>query len=354
MPTRYGNLYEQCFTMDALFSAHRTARRGKRKTLSVLRFEQNLGANLAEIHRELTAGEYRPSPHRQFWVYEPKPRLIQAPAFRDVVVQHAIYAVVNPIFDRGFLPDSFGCRIGMGTHKASDQAQRYLRQSPVDSVTLQMDIRRFYYRIDRKILRRLIEKKIKDRHLVGLMMDFAEHSEPLGVPIGSLLSQLYALIYLNPLDHYIKRELKAASYVRYVDDFIIFGIDRAEAKRLRQLIGFWLADNLHLEFSRWTIAATKRGVNFVGYRTWRRTKFVRKRSLSRFRRSLRRGEIPSLISMLGHAKPTATHRHYLNQMEHHGYGDHIPVSQRAHSGPERHHCRPPQHGCKRDCRAGYD
>lgn len=343
MPRRYGNLYDQAFTMEALFAAYRTARRGKRKTLSVLRFEQSLGANLAEINAELMAGEYRPAPHRQFWIYEPKPRLIKAPTFRDVVVQHAVYAVVNPIFDRCFLPDSFGCRIGKGTHKASDQAQRYLRQSHPDSVTLQMDIRRFYYRIDRQILRALIEKKIKDRRLVDLMMAFAEHNEPIGVPIGSLLSQLYALIYLDPLDHFIKREIKAKRYVRYVDDFIVFGISRDEAHALRKRIVSWLADHLRLELSRYTIHPIKRGVNFVGYRTWRRTKFVRKRSISNFRKSLRLGKVSSFVSILGHSKPTATHKYFVNQMRENGYANYLPLSKNNHHRAKRTDHSPSQH-----------
>ena len=348
MPRRFGNLYEQCFTMEALFAAYRTARKGKRKTLSVLRFEQNLGANLNQLHHELLSGEYRPAVHRQFWIYEPKPRLIKAPTFRDVVVQHAIYAVINPIFDRGFLPDSFGCRIGKGTHRASDQAQRYLRQSPPDSVTLQMDIRRFYYRIDRIILRGLIEKKIKDRKLVNLMMAFAEHNEPLGVPIGSLLSQLYALIYLDPLDHFIKREIKAKRYVRYVDDFIVFGVSRDEAKAIRLRIAAWLAAHLSLEFSRFTIHPVKRGINFVGYRTWRRTKFVRRRSIRNFRKNLRLGKIASLISILGHAKPTATYKYFAHQIQEHGHGNNLPLPKNNHLRAKRDHGAASQHRRQRD------
>jgi|TARA_A100001518_G_C1223874_1_gene70088 retron-type reverse transcriptase len=310
MPKRIGRLFDQCFTLEALFAAYETARRGKRKTGAVLRFERDLGANLQALHDELHAGTYAPQPYRRFEVIRNKPRTINAPAFRDVIVQHAIYAVIQPIFDRSFIYDSHGCRKAKGTHSASDRAQRFLRQSPEGSYTLQLDIRRFYYRIDRFILRRLVARKIKDQRLLNLMMRFAEHDEPLGVPIGNLLSQIYALIVLNPLDHFIKRVLKIKRYVRYVDDFILFGLTREQACEARDRIRAWLADNLRLEFSRWTIAPVSRGVNFVGFRTWRRLRFVRKRSMHSFSKSLRRGDIRSLNSIMGHAAATATLAHF--------------------------------------------
>lgn len=309
MPKRYGQLFNKTFTQEALYTAYYRARRGKRKTLSVARFETNLGANLQALHDELHAGTYQPQPYRHFIITEPKPRQISAPAFRDVVVQHAIYAVINPIFDGGFIHDNYGCRVGKGTHRASDAAQHYLRQSAPESYTLQLDIRKFYYSIDRAILRRLIERKIKDRRFIDLMMVFADHGEPAGIPIGNLLSQIYALIYLDPLDQFIKRELKVCKYVRYVDDFILFGLSRDEAGRYRVAITHFLADTLSLTLSRWTMAGTQRGVNFVGFRTWRKTRFVRKHSMHNFHRSLQRGDCPSLQSILGNAKRTASHAH---------------------------------------------
>lgn len=314
MPKRYGQLYDKTFTMEALYAAFYRARKGKRKTLSVMRFEADLGANLHALYDELLAGTYQPQPYRNFMVMEPKPRMISAPAFRDVVVQHAIYAVINPIFDAGFIHDNYGCRLNKGTHRASDAAQRYLRQSPAGSVTLQLDVRKFYYSIDRAILRTLVERKIKDRRFVDLMMVFADHGGDVGIPIGNLLSQLYALIYLNPLDHFIKRTLQAGKYVRYVDDFILFGLDRPHATQCHLAITDFLRDKLNLSLSRWTMAGTQRGVNFVGFRTWRKTRFVRKHSMHTFSRSLRRGDVQSINSILGNARRSASHAHFCRRV----------------------------------------
>lgn len=316
MPKRHANLYEECFTMEALFEAYYRARAGKREKYSVMEFERELGANIVQLKAELDAYDpsdsdpsYQPQPYRRFMVTEPKPREIAAPAFRDVVVQHAIYAVIYPLFDKTFIHDSYGCRVGKGTHRANDQAQRFLRQCPDGSYTLQLDIRRFYYRIRRGILQRLLERKIKDRRLVALIMMFAESDSRFGVPIGNLLSQLLALIYLNPLDHYVKRVLKIKRYVRYVDDFILFGLTRERAFQCRRMIEQFLRDALGLELSRWTVAPASRGVNFVGFRTWRRTRYVRKHSLYRFSKSLKRGDVASLTSIMGNALRTATYAH---------------------------------------------
>lgn len=310
MPKRFGNLFDQCFSMEALFAAYERGRQGKRKTFSVMRFERDLGANLKALHDELHAGTYQPKPYRHFIVMEPKPRQISAPAFRDVVVQHTIYGLLNPIFDRGFIHDSYGCRVAKGTHMASDRVQHYLRKAAPDSYTLQLDIRRFYYRIDRAILRTLIERKIKDTRLVDLMMLFADDGkDALGVPIGNLLSQLYALIYLDPMDHFVKREMKIKNYVRYVDDFILWCDTRAQAIERRDIIIDFLQTRLGLTLSRWTIATVSRGVNFVGFRTWRKRRFVRKHSLFRFSRSLKAGDVPSMNSILGNALRTSSHAH---------------------------------------------
>ncbi|MDD2664384.1 MAG: reverse transcriptase domain-containing protein [Dechloromonas sp.] len=315
---RIGHLYEQAFTPEALLTAFFDASRHKRMTRACFQFERRLAYHLDQLHAELQDGSYCPRPYFSFMVYEPKPRLIYAPAFRDLVVQHAIYRLIYPLFNRGFIDQSFACRKGKGTHAAADYAQAALQNSPADSYTLKLDIRRFFYRIDRATLRRQIERKVKDRRFVDLMMAFADHGEPRGIPIGNLLSQLYALIYLDPLDHFIKRELGVRLYCRYVDDFVLFGLTRRQAVEYRSRIVAFLAERIGLELSRSTIAPTRRGLNFVGYRTWASRRFVRKHSLFTFRRSVRRGDAASIAACLGHARRThslAAMRRYLEQSQ---------------------------------------
>ena len=306
---RHGNLFETCFSMDNLYLAYIDARSGKRYRRATIQFETRLGAWLYHLHRQIHTGEYKPRTYKRFMVYEPKPREICAPWFGDIVVQHAIYRVIRPILERKLIDHNYACRPGKGTHAASDYAQNALRKSPDGSYALKLDIRKFFYRINRQILRDILAKHIKDKRLLDVMIKFTELPEETGIPIGNLLSQLFASMYLNPLDHFIKRTLRVKLYCRYVDDFILFGLPRDVLLSHKESIVQFIADNLGLELSKWTLAPISRGVNFVGYRTWRSTRFIRRHSLLTFRRAARKGKTQSLISILGHAKRTASRRH---------------------------------------------
>ena len=327
---RAGSLFEQTFTPESLYAAYLDARRHKRAKRACFQFERALGANLETLHSSIHAGTYRPLPHYQFTIYAPKERVISAPAFRDCVVQHAVYRVVQPVFDRSFIWASFACRTGLGTHRASDYVLRALRAYPDDMYVLELDVRRFFYSIDRGILRRLVGRQIKDARLVELMLDFADHGEPLGIPIGSLLSQLFALIYLNPLDHFIKRDLHVKHYARYVDDLILIGLPRATCLSHRAVIEDFLRTQLHLELSRSSVHRIKHGVNYVGYRTWQRGRLIRKHALFRFRRAVRAGNLAVVTSLLGHARRTRSLQHMLTTTKelNHGLYRQIPPSHR--------------------------
>lgn len=307
---KVGYLFEKAFTKENLYLAFLDARKGKRKKRATLNFEKNLGANIEELYIELHENNYRPRPYSWFMVYEPKPRIINAPAFRDLVVQHAIYRVIYPIFDKTFIHTSFACRKGGGTHKASSYTQAQMKKYSGELYFLKLDIRKFFYSIDRTILRKLFEKKIKDRKFVDVMCMFTQMNGDVGIPIGNLLSQLYALIYMNPVDQYIKRELKVKSYVRYVDDFVLIGLSLEEAKDFKRKIESFVKEKLNLELSHWHIQKIKRGINFVGYRTWKRIKFVRKHSMYKMKKAIKKMKLESIISLIGHAAKTATMKYY--------------------------------------------
>lgn len=334
---RHGNLFNTIFTRENLCQAYLDACKGKRSKKATFEFEKHLGSNLDDLYSEIHAGTYQPRPYVVFEVTEPKRRTIHAPHFRDIVVQHAIYRVIYPLFNRRFIDQSFACRVGMGTHKASDYTQRALRSSDADSYTLQLDIRKFFASIDRDILRGQIERVIKDKRLVAVMMMYAQLDTKTGIPIGNLLSQLYALIYMNPLDHFIKRDLGIRKYVRYVDDFILIGLARLECRSLLDIITGFLSRYLKLTLSKFGIQKVKRGLNFVGYRTWRSRRFIRKHSLYRFKRVCSTENQKAAASILGHTKRTDSLPHLLNIMKEaisHGKNLLIPKNYRlVHSAP---------------------
>lgn len=321
---RIGYLFERTFTMENLYDAYLIARSGKRKKTATFKFEINLGAELQLLYQELHSGTYNPKPYNQFIVYEPKKRIINAPAFRDLVVQHCIYKSIYDLFDRSFIDASFACRKGGGTHKASRYTQNQMRKYSGELYYLKLDIKKYFYSINRDILRKLFEKKIKDTKFVDLMCKFAKMDTKKGIPIGNLLSQIYALIYLNPLDHFIKRELKVKSYVRYVDDFILIGLTLKEAREFKDLIKIFLKEKLNLELSRWQIQKIRKGINFVGYRTWKSIKFVRKHSMYKFKKFAKKQKINSLVSLIGHAKETATIPYFKRILEEYNLLNKIP------------------------------
>jgi RNA-directed DNA polymerase len=321
---RIGNIYKEVISSNNLFLAYKEARKNKRNRTKVYEFEQNFGSEMAQLVRELKSGVYKPKPYKKFLVHEPKERVIYAPAFRDVIVQHAIYRIVYNIYENTFITQSHGCRKGYGIHSARDSVQRSIKKHSDDKYYLQLDIKKYFYSFDRSVLRSLLQKRIKDKSLVDLMMMFTEYDSDTGVPIGNLLSQLYGLIYLNPLDHYIKRYLKIKDYVRYVDDFILIGLDLREAQMLKLHIETYLASELGLTLSKAKIVKIKRGVDFVGYRIWKTHVLVRKYSMYNFKRMCKKKNILSIVSMIGHANNTQTLPYYKGLLEEYGLIDCLP------------------------------
>lgn len=330
---RTGNLFDRICDANTLMAAWLKARDGKRSHRATFCFERALGANLERIKQELQAGTYRPAPLNRFWVCEGrKPRLIEAPSFRDLVVQHAIYAVVQPLLEARYIDSSFACRVGKGTHRAANWLQAEMRKAPRNAWTLHVDVRRYFYSIDREILRSMLERVIKCRPTLDLMLMFAHRPEPVGVPIGNLLSQTFSNLYLNSLDQYCKRTLKIKSYARYVDDSVAIAPDRTTALAWLRGIQSHLA-LLGLEISHFSLQPVRRGLNWCGYRTWSRARFVRPHLISSIRRDARSGNVEAAISRLGHARATASLRPLLKHLQehHHAFFDRLPQSVRAQS-----------------------
>jgi retron-type reverse transcriptase len=334
---RTGRLYQSIANQQALLLASYRARHGKRSHRACFEFERNLGANLAQLEAELQAGSYRPHPGNRFWVTDgPKPRLIEAPAFRDLVVQHAVYAAIGPLLERRYIATSFACRVGKGTHQAADWLQAAMRRAPRGAWVLHVDARKFFYSVDRQVLAALLARVIKCRRTLDLMALFAHREAPTGIPIGNLLSQTFANLYLNSLDHFCKRTLEARDYGRYMDDAIMIAPDRATGeewlRRIRQHLAL-----LGLEISHYSLQPIKRGANFVGFRTWATARFVRPHVVSALRRDARRGRIEGVVSRLGHARRTCSFQALMNHLKdrHHDLYRQLPKSLHAlHHHPD--------------------
>jgi len=333
MTKRFDNLYPQITSFINLYAAFKQAARGKRSNPSVAAFEYHLEDELFSLQNELESCTYTPGGYASFYIRDPKRRLISAAPFRDRVVHHALCNVIEPLFERTFIGDSYANRLGKGTHRALNRAQQFTRCYPY---VLQCDIRQFFPSIDHEILRSILARKIGDQKTLWLCDQILHSGEgvlkeeyemiyfhdddlfaalrPRGLPIGNLTSQFWANVYLNQLDQFVKRQLKVAAYLRYVDDFLLFASDKALLWAWKDAIRDLLADlRLTLHEASSTVYPVQTGIPFLGWRlypTHRRLKrkngMAFQRRFRRLRRQYAEGQIPlerihsSVQGWLGH------------------------------------------------------
>jgi hypothetical protein len=301
-----------------LYAAYRAARKGKRAHPDVAEFEMNDAENLLILQDELVNQTYTPGAYHSFYIHEPKRRLISAAPFRDRVAHHALCRVIEPIFQKRFIADSFANQKGKGTHRALNRAQQFARQFPY---VLQCDVRQFFPSIDHAILRARLAHWIRDDDVlwlvdrilasgVGVLAeeytmrwfpgdDLFALQRPRGLPIGNLTSQFWANVYLDPFDQFVKHDLKCRGYVRYVDDFLLFAADQATLHVWRRAIIHALAQlRLTLHEERAQVYPVATGIPFLGFRNYptrRRLKRVKgiafQRRLKALTRAYATGEI---------------------------------------------------------------
>lgn len=300
MGKRYKNLFCEIIDIDNLRLAYLNASRGKRMSHGYLTFREESEARLALIEQRLMNETWIASPYRQFYVFEPKRRLISAPTFADRVVHHAVIQVIEPIFDATFLPTSFACRTGKGTHAGVKWVQAQLRKN-IYSQYLKTDFRAFFPSVDRAILHQQYARKISDQKTLDLLTRIIP-PDGQGIPIGALTSQISANIYANPLDHYLHHELRVP-FARYMDDIVVLGHDRIRMREVKDAIETFAREQLHLSISRWTAESTDRGIDWLGYRVWATHKLLRKSSVTRAKRKIRRytkyQDLESLARFIG-------------------------------------------------------
>ena len=305
-PEPAGSLFEQLTSFENLYNAARAARLGKRFKPGAARFHHDIGRSLVDLRDELREGRYQPGPYRTFTIYEPARRFISAAPYRDRVVHHALCQVMEPLFERPFIFDSYANRVGKGTHRALDRCRHYACRH---KYVLQGDVRLFFPSIDHEILLARLGRRIHDRGVMELARTIIAHSNEQppahfyfpgddlftpyerrkGLPIGNLTSQFWANVYLDSIDHYFRDELGIPGYIRYVDNFLVFGDDKG------QLAG-WL-DGARRELEKLRLVLNEResriypvheGIAFLGFRTYPRGRRLLGHSVKRARTRMRR------------------------------------------------------------------
>ena len=326
-------------TPEELFLAYYDCRRRKRNTANALDFERRLERNLLDLYYELRAGAYSPGRSLCFVVTHPKPREIWAADFRDRIVHHLLYNRIAARFYRTFSVDSCACIPGRGTLYAVERLTRHLRSATQDWAVprwaLQMDLANFFVSIDKQVLDDLLARRITapyTLHLARLLLHhdpttnvqlrssaallraipahkslFTAQGQGRGLPIGNLTSQFFANVYLDPLDQFIKRELRQRYYVRYVDDLVIVSQSDQDAAAMRELsrrLTDFAAQTLHVRFHprKTHLQRADLGINFVGFIVRPYARYLRRRALASARLRLRQpvsNPIQTLNSYLG-------------------------------------------------------
>ena len=306
------NVFQEIVSFENLFLAWENARKGKRYRDDVMDYSNRLEENLIVTQNELIHHTYEVGRYRCFYIMVPKKRLIMSLQFKDRIVQWAFYQVLNPVFDKSFIFDSYACRKGKGTHSAADRLQYWLRKTDRKDKQyyyLKLDISKFFYRIDHRVLIDILKRKIHDKDVIktlerlinceetnfglpaGVEVDeipFEQRLNDVGVPIGNLTSQMFANIYMNEVDQYAKHKLKLRYYIRYMDDIVIIHHDKQYLSHIKEEIESFLNDELHLQLNNKTcIRPTFTGIDFVGFRIWSTHKKLRKQTVKRMKSRLK-------------------------------------------------------------------
>ncbi len=276
------HLWERLRSFENLAAAAREALLGKRGKPAGARFFADWEREVVRLERELREGSYRPGAYFYFTITDPKERVVAAAPFRDRVVHHALVRVIEPFFEPRFIEDSYACRKGKGTHAGMRRALEFAKRFPW---AMKCDIRRYFPSIDHGILRERVARVIGDPQVLGLVDTIlASHTErvplrwpaggelfdgvpcPHGLPIGNLTSQFFANVYLDGFDHFVKQELRVKGYVRYVDDFLLYGASRAEVRERGEAAREYLCGlRLEIHPDKYRALRCADGVDFCGF-----------------------------------------------------------------------------------------
>lgn len=288
---------------------------GKKSKKDVAEFSLNLSQNIFRLHEDLRTKTYRHGAYEAFSISDPKPRSIHKATVRDRLLHHAIYRILYSLFDKKFIYDSYSCRHLKGTHRALNRFNQFVGQvSESDSRTcwiLKCDVRKFFASINHVILLNILRRHIPDQCVLWLLEEiigsFHSTREGVGLPLGNLTSQLFANVYLNEFDQFVKHTLKTKHYIRYADDFVVVSCDRAYLNSILPLMHDFLGSTLKLSMhpNKVSISTAASGIDFLGWvhfpnhRVLRTT--TKKRMFKKIRIAAEKSEVvQSYLGLLSH------------------------------------------------------
>ncbi len=279
------NLWDVFISPENFNIAAKKAIKSKKSKMAVAKFLAKRDKLLDKLRHDIISGNFKTSAYVIKTIYEPKERNIYVlPLYPDHILHHALVNVLGPIWLKTFVRDSFACIPGRGLHAASQRAMDFVRRN---KYVLQCDIRKFYPSIRHDVMKRVLRRKIADRRILRLLDNIVDScGGEKNVPIGNLTSQWFGNVFLNELDHFVKEKLGWRDYIRYCDDFCLFGNNKRDLWRVRKKILHFVQNELMLDFSRSSVYPVSRGFDFIGYRHFNGFILLRKSAAKRIKNSV--------------------------------------------------------------------
>lgn len=272
MPKTIRNVYYKNLTYEKLLKAHLDARKGKGSRKEIILFNLKQEEYIKYLLEKLEYKTYKHGGYTVFYVTEPKLRKIEKSKYMDRIVHRwLVDNILKPYFIPRFIQTTYACIEGRGMHKACLDMHKMMKHCTRiwnNYYILKMDIAKYFDNIDKKILLNILKKRMKDKDVMWLINEilYANKTEK-GLEIGNYTSQMFANIYLNEYDWYVKRNLHITYFSRYMDDSIILVKTKQEAIQALENIKRFLKENLHLELnSKTQIFKSSQGVNYCGYK----------------------------------------------------------------------------------------
>lgn len=263
----YKHLWDNFISGENILLAMRNASLGnknKRTKIVLKKMRDNPEKYIPKIRKY--ALHFKNARHKPVEIYDGivrKKRTIIVPKPFEQVIHHMVVNTLKPIFMKSMYQHSYGSIPGRGGVSASKQARKWL---PCKYI-LKTDIRKYFDTVDQAVLIRQLERKIKDERFMALLREIISATES-GIPLGFYTSQWFANFYLTEFDHWVTEKLGATHYIRYMDDMVVFGDDKAVLHGYRERIAEYLSDNLMVEMKgNWQVFEFgKRDLDFMGFR----------------------------------------------------------------------------------------
>jgi len=315
---RVGCLKEKLLSFENLYTAYKKAYLVT-KNYSSYRFAFHVEKELFLLQKELSEDTYVLGDYFYFTITDPKERTISVAQFRDRVVHHALVNILEPIYEKRFIFDSYATRKEKGTHKAIERAQSFLYKN---HWYLKMDVKKYFDSINHEALNTAIGRKIKDHYVLNLCRKIiAKGGDGIkGLPIGNLTSQFFANVYLDVFDHYVKDEKSVKFYVRYMDDFCVFSNDKDLLKELYKEVVIFLDDKLKLGIkdTATLINTSLHGLPFLGVRIFPKMIRLKKENFKRSFNKLKTREREYDNGLIDYNRYTSSMQSLIAHMNYYG------------------------------------